>query len=65
MPRNKVFPGETGVTFADIQDALEMLKLARFDGDLLKIALREASLNDLLDRYQESRLSHLSGVTNE
>jgi hypothetical protein len=39
------------ITEADIQDAKEQLDYARIDGDKLKIALYEASLNDLLDRY--------------
>jgi hypothetical protein len=39
------------ITEADIQDALDLLKYARAEGDKLKIDLREAALNDLLDRY--------------
>ena len=36
---------------ADIVDAKHMLDLARAEGDALKIDLREAALNDLLQRY--------------
>jgi len=37
--------------FSEIQDAKEQLDYARLTGDKLKIDLREAALNDLLDRY--------------
>lgn len=47
-----MIPAETdGITKADITDALDVLKYARMEGDKLKIALAEASLNDLIDRY--------------
>lgn len=42
---------ESHITEADILDAKELLDLARIEGDQLKIDLREASLNDLLERY--------------
>ena len=47
-----MIPVETEtITTADLADALDALQYARADGDKLKIALYEAALNDLIDRY--------------
>lgn len=42
---------ERVINESDILDAKELLDSARSEGDQLKIDLREASLNDLLERY--------------
>jgi len=42
---------DTHIAEADIIDAKHALDYARLEGDKLKIALCENSLNDLLDRY--------------
>jgi hypothetical protein len=46
-----VADSEKMITEADILDALDQLNYARAGGDKLRIALFEASLNDLIDRY--------------
>ena len=49
---SQVFPNTSRpIQPEDISDALDALQYARADGDPLKIALAEAGLNDLLERY--------------
>ena len=47
----QVAPSDKPISELDILDAKDLLDFARAQGDKLKIALYEASLNDLLDRY--------------
>lgn len=49
------------ITGADILEAKELLDLARHEGDQLKIDLREASLNDLIERYSK-HVCHTSQI---
>jgi uncharacterized protein YukE len=53
--RRNVATQRTIPTKADIQQAWTALQFARYDGDQLKIDLATNVLNDLLDRYRESR----------
>jgi hypothetical protein len=55
-PAERVSPlGEYGLIKRElrrqIMDTKDLLEYARAEGDSLKIALYESSLNDLLDRY--------------